>query len=164
MFEEYLENRINDLEEKGYTVVINDNFEYVYDEAGNLVSESEYTVKPMTRATGDYHIGPDGDTYVEIWSAKRHVNPGLLPNIVGFISFMAGLLGVDPTRGIAGAIAEVAAYYIANQMTETWYTETLYINTRMTKQYKELQYYTDGTYTKKIGGIVYTEPELPTGL
>ena len=62
------------------------------------------------------------------------------------------------------AVAEFAAWVMENNMTEVWYTETLYINTRITKQYKELQYYKDGTSTKKVGGILYTEPELPTGI
>lgn len=162
-FEEYLEDRVNHLEEQGFTVIIDGNFEFVYNEEGNLVSESEYFVKPMTRAMGDYHTGPDGDTYVEIWSARRHANPGLISSLAEAFSFLIGILNV-PQATILGAVAEFAAWVMENNVKEVWYTETLYINTRMTKQYKELQYYTDGTYTKKVGGIIYTEPELPTGI
>lgn len=162
-FEEYLENRVNDLEEQGFTVVINGNYEYVYDEEGNLVSESEYTLKPMTRAMGDYHTGPDGDTYVEIWSARRHVSPWAFSTITAFANGLASLLHVSPS-GLLGAVISVGTWFISNYIEEAWYTETLYINTRMTKQYKEIQFYTDGTYKTKVGGIIYTEPELPTGL
>lgn len=62
------------------------------------------------------------------------------------------------------AAAEFAAWGLENDITKVWYSETLYINTRMSKQYKELQYYKDETSTKKVGGILYTEPELPTGI
>ena len=162
-FEEYLENRVNDLEEQGFTVVIDGNLEFVYDEEGNLVSESEYFLKPMTRAMGDYHTGPDGDTYVEIWSARRHANPGLISSLSDAIQFLIGVLNV-PYSNVLGAVVEFGSWVMENNVKEVWYTETLYLNTRMTKQYKELQYYTDGTYTTKVGGIIYTKPELPTGL
>lgn len=49
------------------------------------------------------------------------------------------------------ALVDVATWAFAYGRTDLYFIETCYINTRMTKQYKEQQYYEDDSYSKRRG-------------